>query len=95
MQRGCIFYRSCIFSDTILFAVLFPHDWSWRRKTAAVTGGFLGIQDGLFVIMIGLFLGALLVSGAYVERQKLWTAYGVFASLCRESDGTENLFQLR
>ena len=39
--------------------------------------------------------GSFVVSGAYVERQKLWTAYGVFASLCRASDGTENLFQLR
>ena len=58
--RGAVFFTGAVFfliPSFLLFC--FRMIGAGDGKLAAVTGGFLGIQDGLFVIMIGLFLGAL------------------------------------
>lgn len=58
--RGAAFFTGAVFfliPSFLLFC--FRMIGAGDGKLAAVTGGFLGIQDGLFVIMIGLFLGAL------------------------------------
>lgn len=58
--RGAAFFTGAAFfliPSFLLFC--FRMIGAGDGKLAAVTGGFLGIQDGLFMIMIGLFLGAL------------------------------------
>ena len=92
--RGAAFFTGAAFFLIPSF-FLFPHDWSWRRKTGSCYRRVSGNSGRSVHDNDRAVSGSFVVSGAYVERQKLWTAYGVFASLCRASDGTENLFQLR
>lgn len=62
--RGtCIFSRSRFFSDTILFAVLFPHDWGGRWKTGSCYRRVSGHSGRLVCSDDRTFSGALWSAG--------------------------------